>query len=71
MRKTGKGDAVSRVQDGMLEHLSEHVQQAVIGAAEFTATYGLVVTWEGMTFAGVNCLADDINDNCPVSSPPW
>ena len=46
----------------MLEVLTDHIRQSVVGAERFKAKYGVMVTWYQLPFYGVFP-----EDDCPVS----
>ena len=46
----------------MLNHLTQEIRHAVVGANQFTADYALVVTWYNVTFYGADC----VGVSCPV-----
>ena len=48
----------------MLDHLTQEVRHAVVGANEFTASYGVVITWYMFRFDGASCSDHD----CPVNN---
>ena len=50
----------------MLNHLTQEIRHAVVGANQFTASYGLVVTWYSFAFDGSSCSGSD----CPVITSP-
>ncbi len=57
----------SRIIRGMLADLSRQIQAAVLGADNFNARYGVMVTWYKITFRGNNCQYSGSSDNCAVS----
>ena len=44
--------AGAAVSNGMLRHISNDIQKAVVGAFSFVAKHGVVVTWQNVPFAG-------------------
>ena len=55
-----------RIMEGMLEHVSQFVRDAVIGADHFLAQKGIVITWYDVTFQSSDCVTQP-EDNCRVS----
>ena len=68
---TSGTDPVSLINVGQLEQISDHVQEAMVGADTFQATRGLIVTWADMSFQGVSCDSNLNHDTCPVSSTQY
>ncbi len=51
---------------GMLELISTDVRAAVLGADQFQASHGVVITWYMVTFAGAGCSSAGFYDSCKV-----
>ena len=47
----------------LLNHFSQEVHHHVVGAHDFSALYGIMVTWHDVTFG--SCWS---GDSCPVSA---
>ena len=58
----GRDSSPTDISSHMLQTISEEVRAAVVGAEDFMASDGLVVTWYRFTHRTANCMSS----TCPV-----
>jgi hypothetical protein len=58
-------DSQRKIQEGMLNHFTELVRDAIVGADHFIAKFGIVITWYKVTFGSSSCSSSP-EDNCRV-----
>ncbi len=62
-----ENDKESVIMRGMLDRMTDHIREAVIGADHFTADHAIIVTWYKQTFTGASCSVSINYDECYVS----
>jgi hypothetical protein len=65
---TTTSSSVQNIITGMLNYISQHVRQAVVGATYFSAQRGFVITYYNVTLYGNPCTTgQNLYDTCLVS----
>ena len=59
-----RDSSATDVSANMLSSISDDIRAAVVGAEDFSASDGLIVTWYRFTHSTANC----ISARCPVSA---